>query len=159
MTRWLPLTFRLAPALTASGICRLLLTEMDEHVSVYVTPINIDPDRPAMPISHPSYYATYLSKQIGRFATLGLAEDTGALNDEVIGEKQFLQQTADIDREQAFAVTNLGSALLDLEERGVAMSWYLDKHTHKIQADYIELEDKRSDRTLDELRVQLQVIF
>ena len=66
---------------------------------------------------------------------------------------------ADIDREQAFAVTNLGSALLDLEERGVAASWYLDKHTHKIQADYIELEDKRSDRTLDELRVQLQVIF
>ena len=27
---------------------------MDEHVSLYVTPINIDPDRPAMPISHPS---------------------------------------------------------------------------------------------------------
>jgi predicted AlkP superfamily phosphohydrolase/phosphomutase len=100
LTGWVTLTFRAAPGISTSGICRLLLTEMGEHVSLYVTPINIDPDKPAMPISHPAYYATYLSKRVGRFATLGLAEDTGALNEGVIGENDFLRQAYDIDRER-----------------------------------------------------------
>ena len=100
MTGWIALTFRAAPGITTSGICRLLLTEMDDHVSLYVTPINIDPDRPAMPISHPSFYATYLSKRVGRFATLGLAEDTWALNEGAIRHDDFLQQTYDIERER-----------------------------------------------------------
>ena len=34
-----------------------------------------------MPISHPSFYATYLAKRIGPYSTLGLAEDTWALNE------------------------------------------------------------------------------
>ncbi len=34
-----------------AAICRMLLSEMDEHVSLYVTPVNIDPDNPAVPIS------------------------------------------------------------------------------------------------------------
>ena len=100
MSEWITLTFHAAPGIKTSGICRLLLTEMDQHVSLYVTPINIDPDKPAMPISHPSFYATYLSKRVGRFATLGLAEDTWALNEGVIRDQDFLQQAYDIDRER-----------------------------------------------------------
>jgi predicted AlkP superfamily phosphohydrolase/phosphomutase len=100
LTNWITLSFRVAPGIRTSGICRLLLTEMDEHVSLYVTPINIDPDRPAMPVSHPSFYASYLAKRVGRFATLGLAEDTWALNEGVIRDEHFLQQAYDIDRER-----------------------------------------------------------
>ena len=73
---------------------------MDEHVSLYVSPINIDPEKPAMPISHPSYYSTYLSKKIGPFATLGLAEDTWALNEKVTDDATFWTQTYDIDAER-----------------------------------------------------------
>ncbi len=100
LSDWIRLTFRPAPLVKVSGICRMLLLEMDEHVSFYMTPINLDPEAPAMPISHPSYYATYLAKRIGRYATLGLAEDTWALNEGVIDEHAFLQQTNDIDRER-----------------------------------------------------------
>jgi len=100
MTGWISIAFRAAPGIKASGICRLLLTEMGEHVSIYVTPINLDPDRPAMPISHPAFYATYLAKRIGPFATLGLAEDTWALNEGVIGDEDFLRQVYDVDRER-----------------------------------------------------------
>jgi len=78
----------------------MMLTEMSEHVSLYMTPLNIDPENPAMPISHPSYYATYLAKKIGPFATLGLAEDTWALNEGVIDDDTFLQMAYDIDRER-----------------------------------------------------------
>jgi predicted AlkP superfamily phosphohydrolase/phosphomutase len=74
--------------------------EMDEHFSLYVSPINLDPDNPAMPISHPSYYATYLAKRVGAYATLGLAEDTWALNESVTSDATFLRQAYDIDRER-----------------------------------------------------------
>ncbi|HSF19712.1 MAG TPA: alkaline phosphatase family protein [Vicinamibacteria bacterium] len=100
LSDWIPLSFSAAPGVKVSGICRMMVTEMEEHFSLYVTPINIDPDKPAMPISHPSYYATYLSKKIGHFCTLGLAEDTWALNEGVTDDATFLQQTYDIDRER-----------------------------------------------------------
>jgi predicted AlkP superfamily phosphohydrolase/phosphomutase len=53
-----------------------------------------------MPISHPPYYATYLAKKIGHFCTLGLAEDTWALNEGVTDDATFLRQSYDIDRER-----------------------------------------------------------
>ena len=76
-----------------TGIARLYVqTWEDDHVGVYCTPINIDPDNPAMPISHPFVYSIYLAKLFGPYATLGLAEDTWALNERVIDEEAFLKQ-------------------------------------------------------------------
>jgi predicted AlkP superfamily phosphohydrolase/phosphomutase len=100
LSDWIALSFPAAPFVSVHGICRILVVEMRDHVSLYVTPINIDPEYPAMPISHPPYYATYLAKKIGPYATLGLAEDTWALNEGVIDEGTFLSLTYDIDRER-----------------------------------------------------------
>ena len=100
LSDWVTLTFKAAPLLKVTGICRLMVTEMDEHFSLYITPINLDPEKPAMPISHPSYYSAYLAKRIGPFSTLGLAEDTWALNEGLIDEGAFLQQSYDIDKER-----------------------------------------------------------
>ncbi|MFQ5669045.1 MAG: alkaline phosphatase family protein [Acidobacteriota bacterium] len=100
LSDWVTLTFRAAPGIKVSGICRMMVTEMDDHFSLYITPINLDPEKPAMPISHPSYYSTYLAKRIGPYATLGLAEDTWALNEGVIDDDTFLTQAYDIDRER-----------------------------------------------------------
>jgi predicted AlkP superfamily phosphohydrolase/phosphomutase len=100
LSEWVSLVFPAAPGIKVRGICRMMLTEMGEHVTLYVTPLNIDPENPAMPISHPSYYATYLAKRIGPYATLGLAEDTWALNEGVIDDDTFLKLTYDIDRER-----------------------------------------------------------
>jgi predicted AlkP superfamily phosphohydrolase/phosphomutase len=100
LSPWVTLRFRAAPGVTIQGVCRMLVTEMDEHFSLYITPINIDPEKPAMPISHPAYYADYLAKKIGTFASLGLAEDTWALNEGVIDDATFLQQAYDIDTER-----------------------------------------------------------
>ena len=75
------------------GIARLRIQGWDdEHVGIYVTPINIDPESPAMPISHPFVYSIYLAKMLGKYTTLGLAEDTWALNERVIDEAAFLDQ-------------------------------------------------------------------
>jgi predicted AlkP superfamily phosphohydrolase/phosphomutase len=45
-----------------------------------------------MPLSHPFVYSIYLAKLIGPYATLGLAEDTWALNERVVDEEAFLKQ-------------------------------------------------------------------
>ncbi len=100
LSGWVKLSFHAAPGVNPSGLCRMMVTEMGEHFSLYLTPISIDPESPAMPISHPSYFATYLAKKIGPFSTLGLAEDTWALNEGVTDDATFLQQTYDIDRER-----------------------------------------------------------
>jgi len=77
----------------ATGIARFYIQEWDgDEVGIYVTPINIDPDSPAMPISHPFVYSIYLAKMLGPYATLGLAEDTWALNERVVDEEAFLKQ-------------------------------------------------------------------
>jgi predicted AlkP superfamily phosphohydrolase/phosphomutase len=97
---WIQLAFRAGPGVKAHGIARFYITRMDEQVGIYVTPINIDPAKPSLPISFPGYYSIYLSKLIGEFATLGLAEDTWALNEGVIDEDAFLQQTLDHHEER-----------------------------------------------------------
>jgi predicted AlkP superfamily phosphohydrolase/phosphomutase len=100
LSDWLPLAFSAAPGISVKGLTRLLLIEMDEHFSLYLAPINLDPESPAMPISHPPYYAAYLAKRIGAFATLGIAEDTWALNEGVTDDGTFLRQAYDIDHER-----------------------------------------------------------
>src|SRR4029453_3768900 len=99
LSDWVRLRFRALPGIDVTGLSRLLVTEMGEHFSLYMSPICIDPEKPAMPIAHPSYYATYLAKRIGPYSTLGLAEDTWALNEGVIDDGTFLKQTYDIDHE------------------------------------------------------------
>ncbi len=101
---WIELTFKAAPGIKVYGIARFYITKMSPDFGLYVTPINIDPGRPALPISWPSYYSIYLSKLIGEFATLGLAEDTWALNERVIDEEAFLEQTLELhsEREKMF---------------------------------------------------------
>ena len=87
-TPWLRVPFT-----GVSGIARFYVQDWDdEGIGIYITPINLDPDKPAMPISHPFVYAIYLAKLQGSYATLGLAEDTWALNERVIDEDAFLKQ-------------------------------------------------------------------
>ncbi len=99
-TPWIRLRFATGPLSSARGIVRFLLTETEPDVSIYVTPIEIDPENPALPISHPGYYAVYLAKLLGSFATLGLAEDTWALNEGAIDEDAFLKQSKLIQEER-----------------------------------------------------------
>ncbi len=89
---WIKIAFSAAPGVHVHGIARFRITENGSEFSLYVTPIQIDPEAPALPISHPGYYAAYLAKLLGSFATVGMAEDTWALNEGVIDEQAFLDQ-------------------------------------------------------------------
>ncbi|MCY2958944.1 MAG: alkaline phosphatase family protein [Planctomycetota bacterium] len=76
-----------------TGIVRFYVQTWEgAEFELYATPVQINPDDPAMPISHPFVYSIYLAKTLGQFGTLGLAEDTWALNERVIDEEAFLKQ-------------------------------------------------------------------
>jgi predicted AlkP superfamily phosphohydrolase/phosphomutase len=91
-SEWTPVKFKAGLGFSARGICRFYLKELSPEIEIYVTPVNIDPGHPDLPISHPVTYSIYLSKLFGPYATLGLAEDTWALNEEVLDDEAFLAQ-------------------------------------------------------------------
>ncbi len=103
-SEWIPITFRIGPTVRIRGVCQFLLIGLDPEFELYVTPIQIDPEKPALPISYPRVFSTYLAKNQGRFATLGLAEDTWALNAGILNDATFLGQClqADQERERMF---------------------------------------------------------
>jgi predicted AlkP superfamily phosphohydrolase/phosphomutase len=133
---WVPVKFKAGMGFTARGICRFYLKEIFPEVEVYVTPVNIDPGHPDLPISHPVTYSIYLAKLFGPYATLGLAEDTWALNEEVLDDQAFLAQCYGnhADRERMFfdalekTPQGLCACVFDTTDRVQHMFWrYLDK--------------------------------
>lgn len=92
-TDWVEVAFPMMWGLKLRGICRFRLLEVGPATfRLYATPVNIDPLRPVMPISQPVIFSIFLANLIGRFSTLGLAEDTWALNEGVLDEEAFLEQ-------------------------------------------------------------------
>src|SRR5207302_4748739 len=113
-------------------------------------------------VAYPSVYSVYLAKRQGSFATLGLAEDTWALNEHVLGDDEFIRQCTDIDceREAMFfdgldkVQRGLCVCVFDGTDRMQHMFWrYLDeqhparpsevpnKHAHAIEDLYQRMHD------------------
>lgn len=99
-TPWVKVAFPAAPGVKIHGICRFHLKQLEGPFEMYCSSIQIDPDKPVMPISHPTVYSSYLARQQGPFATLGLAEDTWSLSEGLMNEDAFLQQAYDIHDER-----------------------------------------------------------
>jgi predicted AlkP superfamily phosphohydrolase/phosphomutase len=99
-TPWVRVPFRMAPGVKVYGRCKFLLRGTAPEFELYATPVNLDPESPAMPVSSPPVYSLYLAKRQGPFATLGLAEDTWALNEHVLCDEHFRRQCLDFDGER-----------------------------------------------------------
>ena len=93
-SNWVKIEFQLIPFFgKVKGMCRFYLKQAHPRFQLYVSPINIDPADPALPISTPSSYSRFLSEEVGEFYTQGIAEDTKALSDGVLDDKEFLEQS------------------------------------------------------------------
>jgi len=91
-TDWIQLSFEMMPMVSVKGMVRFLLKSV-RPFELYVSPINIDPREPAMPISTPSEYSAELAEARGApFHTQGIPEDTKALSGDVLDNAEFLQQ-------------------------------------------------------------------
>jgi len=100
MSDWIHISMAMAPGIKLRGICRFYLQQFDSRFEMYCTPLQIDPAKPAMPISHPKVYSTYLACRQGPFATLGLAEDTASLSEGILSEDAFLEEAYQIHEER-----------------------------------------------------------
>ena len=90
---WLHADFHLIAFKGAAGIFRIYLQQVQPYLRVYVSPVNIDPDAPALPISTPFSFSHSLSRNLGPFYTQGIAEETAAYRAGLLSRAEFLQQS------------------------------------------------------------------
>ena len=98
---WVDLDFQLVPIFKGvAGICRFYLLEVAPYFRLYITPVQIHPVKPEMPISTPPGYAGELAQDVGYFFTQGLPEDTKALEQGVLSDQQYVSQADQILQER-----------------------------------------------------------
>jgi predicted AlkP superfamily phosphohydrolase/phosphomutase len=91
---WIEVEFDVIPRVKKlRGMCRFYLRSVSPTLMLYASPLNVDPEDPALPISTPAGYARELSARVGRYYTLGIAEDTKALESGVFSDAAFVEQT------------------------------------------------------------------
>ena len=92
---WVTVDFGLVPGLeSVSGVCRFYLMETDPAFRLYVTPVNIDPANPEMPISTPGNWSRELTDDLGPFYTQGMPDDTKALEEGVFDDADYVSQSS-----------------------------------------------------------------
>ena len=91
---WLSAEFPLIPHLiNATGMFRVYAKQLHPRFELYVSPVNIDPDAPELPISAPADYSREIARATSPFYTQGIAEDTAALRQGVFSLPEFLSQS------------------------------------------------------------------
>jgi len=133
---FVPIKFDVTPIVSANGIARFYLESVSPQVSVYMTPINIDPTDPVLPICYPKRFSREIAERIGLFKTQGWAIDTMALNEGKLSDETFLQD--------AVSTFEARKRMLDLalETLPFNLLFMLFSGTDRIQHAFFRLLDK-----------------
>ncbi len=121
---WTPVDFEteLPASWLASGVglptivgamVRFYLKSVAPEVEMYVSPLNIDPMRPANPVGAPGSFAREIAEDTGRFYTTGIPEDTKALRSDALSEDEFIEQVTVLKAER---LAQYRQALADFDE-------------------------------------------
>jgi predicted AlkP superfamily phosphohydrolase/phosphomutase len=134
---WIQMDFEAVPYLVSiSTIGRFYLQQVRPSFRLYVSPLQIDPMEPAMPISTPEDWSQELARDLGYFYTQELAEDTKAFDEGVFTGREFWDQAQFVYREQRrafeYALENFKEGLLFFYfsgvDQGSHMLWrYMDE--------------------------------
>jgi predicted AlkP superfamily phosphohydrolase/phosphomutase len=116
-SQWMGADFPLIPHLSSvSGIFRVFAKQLRPRFELYVSPINIDPVSPALPIAAPSGWGRAVASDIGPFFTMGTPEDTSALRQHVFTLPEFRVQTQLVFEEERsllqYSLRHFGGGLL-----------------------------------------------
>ena len=102
---WVGVEFEAVPFVAGVGAAaRFYLQEVRPDFRLYVTPLQIDPANPALPLSTPADWAGELSAALDRFYTQELPEDTDAYLDGVFTAREFWEQARFVYGEQRRAL-------------------------------------------------------
>ncbi len=92
---FIPLTFDMGlPTgfMNQTGMARFYLRSLEPNFELYASPVNIDPEAPASPVSEPDTASADLAGEIGSYYTQGMAEDVNSLKKDLLSVEEFMQQ-------------------------------------------------------------------
>lgn len=99
-SEWIRIDFKVGFMKKVSAITRAYLFSVEPEFNMYLSSIQIDPENPVVDFTYPNKYSNELADAIGLYNTLGIPEDTNALNENAITDKVFLEQVAQIEDEK-----------------------------------------------------------
>lgn len=167
-SKWVNLEFRVNVLIRLHGMAQLHLIKADKDLQLYISPVNLRPDKPPVPISSPASFSEDLHDRLGPFRTLGWAEATWPLNEERINEEAFMDDLYRAFDDRAQVILNrvdsgrwdLLVGVIEATDRVQHMMWrFMDKghpmYTEEGAAKYgdaIERVYRRADQFLAEVR-------
>jgi predicted AlkP superfamily phosphohydrolase/phosphomutase len=102
---WFRVDFEAVPLLVSiNAIGRFYLKQVRPDFELYLTPLQINPEEPVLPISTPESWAHELYEALGHFYTQELPEDTKALTYDVFTGHEFWDQSQFVYGEQSRAL-------------------------------------------------------
>jgi predicted AlkP superfamily phosphohydrolase/phosphomutase len=105
---WVRVDFEAVPLVASvSAIGRFYLKQVRPDFQLYVTPLQVNPEDPAMPISNPEDWSHELFEALGYFYTQELPEDTKAVTGGVFTGQEFWDQSQFVYHEQRAALEHL----------------------------------------------------
>jgi predicted AlkP superfamily phosphohydrolase/phosphomutase len=111
---WVKVEFTLLPLIgRVSGIVRFLLKQVRPHFQLYATPINIDPENQAAPVTYPRQLGADIARDIGSFWTKGLPTDTKALDYGILDDEEYVGQAELVLEERLALFRHLWSRFQD----------------------------------------------
>jgi predicted AlkP superfamily phosphohydrolase/phosphomutase len=97
---WIHAKFTLIPGLkSVAGMFRVYAKELGPRFQVYISPVNIDPAEPEMPITTPPEYGRQLVEAVGPFYTQGMPEETAALREGYFNLTEYKAQSRLVSEE------------------------------------------------------------
>ena len=128
---WVSVDFEAVPFLVnVSAMGRFYLQEVRPDFKLYVTPLQIDPVDPALPVSTPDGWARELSRALGRFYTQELPEDTKAFQEGIFSGREFWEQSQFVYRERRRAL----DYMLESFQEGLLFFYFssVDQDSHML---------------------------
>ena len=128
---WVRVDFEALPyVVNVSAMGRFYLQQVRPDFKLYVTPLQIHPDDPAMPLSNPAGWAADLHDVLGPFYTQELPEDTKAFSEGVFDGREFWTQSQFVYRERRRALDHF----LDTFDKGLLFFYFssVDQGSHML---------------------------
>ena len=98
---WIRTSFPLIPGVkSVHGMFRVYARQFRPVVQLYVSPVNLDPSDPALPLSTPDSYSRQMAEAIGPYYTQGIAEDTAVYRAGYFDLAEYLAQSRLVAEEQ-----------------------------------------------------------
>ena len=124
---FVPLTFDMGlPAgfMNQTGMARFYLRSIEPDFELYASPVNIDPEAPASPVSEPDTASADLAEEIGSYYTQGMAEDVNSLKKELLSVEEFMEQVEIVYSERREMMDFAIDRYIDNDEGGLMFVYY-----------------------------------